>query len=375
MKYDITYTCGHPGQINVVGPTKDRQYWIDREASKLCPECYEKQLEKDLGDLKVKWAERGLPELTGTTKQIIRADQDRDYAIEQTKDRLRIMAERAKRRPETAPEGFDEFVEHFDECLKLALQDATSASTWINDGFPLIKKAQTIWETQRNDVLHPEENAYRIAEPENKKTDNVAEIILYTAEGGGKYVKVISPKDSRIIDVCKAATYYWSGRNGCWMTGVTDRDTSPEDAQAYITAKLLEAGIPVKARASVIEMVFTGQYAPRQLRFIFYKESEDKYGICFPYGDDCTGNVRNMGARWDSYSSWYTLPGNEFRKIEDLVNLYGFGLSSKAKAHIEELSGITITVPTMKAKEQEKGAGLEAVLNSSRDVLEDLKDE
>ena len=57
------------------------------------------------------------------------------------------------------------------------------------------------------------------------------------------------------------------------------------------------------------------------------------------------------------------------------MNLYGFGLSSKAKAHIEELSGITITVPTMKAKEQEKGAGLEAVLNSSRDIIDDLKDE
>ena len=57
------------------------------------------------------------------------------------------------------------------------------------------------------------------------------------------------------------------------------------------------------------------------------------------------------------------------------MNLYGFGLSSKAKNHIEELSGITITVPAMKAKEQEKGAGLEAVLNSSRDIIDDLKDE
>jgi len=374
MWYDFNYSCGHSGSINVVGPTKDRQYWVDREASKLCPECYEKQQLADLEETKAKWAERGLPELTGTTKQILKADDVRDRAIEMSREKLERTQRRAEKEPDRVDSGFAEFSQHFEECLAIALKEIPSAYVWLNDTIQLYKKAQTVWETQKADILDTN-NEFRIAEPDEKKTDSVAEIIPYTADDGAKYVKVLSPKDSKIINVLKAATYYWSSHYSCWMNHITEQDTSPEDAQAYIVAKLLEAGITVKARANIISMVFSGEYAPKQLRFIFYNGAIDKFGIEFPYGDDCTGNVRNMGARWDRERSWYSLSGNDFRKIEDLVNLYGFGLSSKARDHIEELSGIVIPVTPNKANEQVKGAGIKAVLESSREIIEDLKDD
>lgn len=43
--YHGTYSCGHEGRINLIGPTKDREWKKEREFSGLCPECYKKKLE------------------------------------------------------------------------------------------------------------------------------------------------------------------------------------------------------------------------------------------------------------------------------------------------------------------------------------------
>lgn len=40
--YHGTYSCGHEGRINLIGPTKDREWKKEREFSGLCPECYKK---------------------------------------------------------------------------------------------------------------------------------------------------------------------------------------------------------------------------------------------------------------------------------------------------------------------------------------------
>lgn len=39
--YYGTYSCGHEGRVNIIGPTKDRQWKADRHFGHMCPECYE----------------------------------------------------------------------------------------------------------------------------------------------------------------------------------------------------------------------------------------------------------------------------------------------------------------------------------------------
>lgn len=39
--YDVTYSCGHKGKIQLDGEISDRQYQFEQEHSKQCPECNE----------------------------------------------------------------------------------------------------------------------------------------------------------------------------------------------------------------------------------------------------------------------------------------------------------------------------------------------
>ena len=53
MKYDITYSCGHEGTVQLFGPGKERERKLDwMKGSALCPECYKEQRrreEKEMG--------------------------------------------------------------------------------------------------------------------------------------------------------------------------------------------------------------------------------------------------------------------------------------------------------------------------------------
>jgi len=59
------YACGHTGRENITGPEKNRQYIANKKFSGLCPECWKKQQEEKAAQINV-----GLPELTGTEKQV-----------------------------------------------------------------------------------------------------------------------------------------------------------------------------------------------------------------------------------------------------------------------------------------------------------------
>ena len=44
-KYDIIYSCGHEGVVELLGKEKDRQRKIEwYESTGLCPECYKKEM-------------------------------------------------------------------------------------------------------------------------------------------------------------------------------------------------------------------------------------------------------------------------------------------------------------------------------------------
>lgn len=49
MKYDVVYSCGHKGTVDLFGPTKDRESkieWYGRQA--LCPDCYKAKMKKKI---------------------------------------------------------------------------------------------------------------------------------------------------------------------------------------------------------------------------------------------------------------------------------------------------------------------------------------
>lgn len=83
MKYDVNYSCGHKGTVNLVGKYVEREKKIEWMQQGVCPDCYKAQQtakrEAENKAAVVAAADAGLPALKGSEKQIswansIRAD-------------------------------------------------------------------------------------------------------------------------------------------------------------------------------------------------------------------------------------------------------------------------------------------------------------
>ena len=79
MKYYVTFSCGHEGEVNLYGKAAERDRriaWYEKEG--VCPDCYRKMKEEERKQADEELAayadkietEYNLPELEGTEKQI-----------------------------------------------------------------------------------------------------------------------------------------------------------------------------------------------------------------------------------------------------------------------------------------------------------------
>ena len=73
-KYSVKHTCGHISEVALFGPSKDREYRLDRMRENVCLNC-ENAANAERN------AEAGLPALTGTPKQIAWAESIRAAAM------------------------------------------------------------------------------------------------------------------------------------------------------------------------------------------------------------------------------------------------------------------------------------------------------
>jgi len=68
MKYNVTYSCGHTGTVELFGKASDREAkikWYETKA--ICPDCYKAA---KLAEEKEIESSHDLPELTGSEKQV-----------------------------------------------------------------------------------------------------------------------------------------------------------------------------------------------------------------------------------------------------------------------------------------------------------------
>ena len=83
MKYEITYSCGHKGTVELFGPGKERErkiWWYENRCD--CPACAEANRRAKLEQQMEKDAEAGLAPITiGSEKQIAWATSIRDQLI------------------------------------------------------------------------------------------------------------------------------------------------------------------------------------------------------------------------------------------------------------------------------------------------------
>lgn len=88
--YNIAYTCGHTGRVELYGKMTDRERTINQMQAHACPACMAKKANEDA-------AANGLPLLTGSDKQIIWANDIRTQFLAI----FRELEEKAATAPET----------------------------------------------------------------------------------------------------------------------------------------------------------------------------------------------------------------------------------------------------------------------------------
>lgn len=124
-KYTVTRACGHNETVVLYGKSRDREWRLEQvEPSKLCYECYQKQLaeqrEKENREAAEAARAMNLPQLTGTEKQVAWAETIRQKMLA---DIDKFVYGRIK------PEHRNDI--RIKEPVR-AIQAKTSASWWID---------------------------------------------------------------------------------------------------------------------------------------------------------------------------------------------------------------------------------------------------
>ena len=370
--YYGTYSCGHDGRTNIVGPVKNRQWIADRHFSGLCPDCYKNKIEEDRRKASEEATEKAkemeLPELDGTEKQVRWAMVIRQKFIEQVE--------------KYDCEGNEKKQEILDKTIEYYLTDKTKASWWIdnrayiNEYFVIQHFiAEMLEERKKKEAEEPmkEVAAEATVYPENAVSNAPVEIKIADDK-----VAAIYEKNEKFREIVRSLGYSWSG--AVWVREISQTTGSAVDRAAELGNKLLNAGFPVtildnEARQKAID----GTYEPECKRWIKRRaagEHAGKLAITWPRGDDLYNIARRLpGAKWDSGAM--LVRTEYYEEVEEFASLYGFRFTKLATEEIESAKQLRATAAVVKPAtpaELEKRDGLKEILNSSDDVLEDLKD-
>ena len=209
--------------------------------------------------------------------------------------------------------------------------------------------------------------------PEKKTTDALAEV-TYTDDR----VDVSSPKDHTVMQAVKAAGFRWTGST--WEMQITVTTGSAVDRAAEIANKLLAAGVQVRVPVEIQKVAVEGNYTPRCTRWVIRitNDAEHVY-VLWGRNENWYEKVKCIsGAKWMHDLHYMCIPTSSADEVEEFAKLNGFQISAGAKLLINNYrEKVKIVIPATAPIEetQSEANGLKDILNSSRDVIEDLKDD
>ena len=248
------------------------------------------------------------------------------------------------------PEDFDqEYGGFFVEALRILYSPAPEATT----------------ENKEDSV---------ILAPEEKKSGT-----LVTVKYTENQVTVESPKDPTVIKTVKAAGFRWDGY--AWKLNIVVTTGKASDRAAEIANKLLNAGLQVQVPEGIREAAVSGAYTPRCYRWVFTR-NDDPDHVYVIWGRDDADMYQKAcsiaGAKWIHDLQCIRIPASSADEIDDFAEINGFKISQDAAKILDGYrKSVQIVAPEEKQEEkpQDESEKLKDILNSSREVIEDLKDD
>lgn len=373
-KYDVKYSCGHSGTVELFGKMSDRENKLKWMESGVCPECYRKERE-DLNAAKnAKAKEIGMPELIGTDKQITWAETIRRKFYENT------------------IEGFKKAEASVDEktmaiiraSLAYVIKNATSASEWIeyrNDTKSLVAKYKEAYreeakakKAEAEEAKAEPEAVEEIAEPEVCTKEGVVKITADNAAVTAKYAR-----DDDFRGIVKNLGYRWNSDAKAWILDITFKDGSAKDRAAELGNALLRAGFAISMKDhDTLYAAVRADFSPHQRKWISMLNGGEYSGwLCITWNgrnDEYYKRARQIsGSRWNGIG--VIVPTGSWAEALDFADVNGFSVSNGAQSGIERYrESVKIVVPDEPEKQGENTDKLKEILDSDMGVIDDLKD-
>jgi hypothetical protein len=337
MKYDVIYTCGHTGVIQLYGPGRDREWHLGVEESKLCPECWQVKREADKLKENAESAAAnqaaGLPQLEGTEKQIVWAETIRKKIIDGIQTKL------VDRVPETAkaehPEEWAEAVATFK-----ALQKHSAASWWIerrDTGLDAISLRKLLVEVggeieklkaEPPAAIVEAANAEATIYPEKSVFNLVAEVSVKNDVLAASYPE----RNEEFRQLMRKFNLNWDDG---WNRKIGKFNGSIQDRAVELANHILIAGFPVRIYdAEIRRRAVAGEFNPEPVRWIKAMIKGDYQGwltITWPYGGPNFYDAAKKipGSRWRDHAM--LIPSESYQEVLDFADMYKFSISGGAR--------------------------------------------
>lgn len=383
-KARATCTCEQCGATFYVEATRSSRKSADEweawaaDHYTVCRECEAKEYQ-ELAEKAAKQAqEDGLPALRGTERQVAWAEQIRQDKLVA----LNAFADdyAAKGKPKTSQNVSmtAEYILHTKASARWWIDNRDStARALVNGSYAAAKEAKIVQAAKTaTQETTPEPPEAVIIHPEGEQYGTVNVVVTESR------VEAYYPKDDTFRETVKSTGYQWDPTARCWAKGINQFTGSATDRAAEIANKLLDAGFSVQCQdAEVRELAVSGNFKPENKRWVKLFASGSHEGwlsIWVPRrGEDDDRGLyeaarKIKGSRYDSGS--VAVPVARWRLVEDFAQLYGYEFSAGAQKAIADFQEANTIKPEL-PPEQERNDPLAEILNSSTDILPDLRDD
>lgn len=388
--YYGTFSCGHEGRVNVIGPMKDREWKVEYKFQGLCPECYQKYKEEEKErrnkEAQEKTKEMELPELSGTEKQVVWATTLRINTVERITEEIESLSEKNHEKIRLYDDNTkimtnkEELLEALDYgCLK-----HLESRFWIDnrqasyDTMILLLKEyyKKLEEEQIPEEVIEEQKTLEeecTIIPENCLHHGIVEIKEKSGYIIARYIK-----DLDFRRVLKEHNFRWDYEERAWKRFLSFRTGTYESYAALICNALLLEGFTVRIMdKEIIKKAVSGEFTPERKRWVAWSPDKERLAIEWEKNEEIYQKAKMLPGAY--YSNGQIFVKKEFfNEVMDFAECYGFSISPGAFKKIEEEKKAMeerIIVKAQKKDCPEEVDNLKKRLKESGTIIEDLMDE
>jgi hypothetical protein len=344
------------------GKSAQRQWRVDNWNG-VCDDCLARRREEAREAAIKEAAEMGLPDLTGTDKQIKWAVTIRDRLVKSIEETLQ------KKSSEYRPEAYDYLCGITESSFWIDHRD-TSADYLLKAAEKHIPAAEVAVDEETQDEAKIEATV----RPDTPLTETVAEIRIIA-----DHIEVKFPEKRedfwRIIK--RGSGFSWHDTH--WQRTITKFSGPIEHRAAEIGRKLLAANFVIRIYDEKIRvMAVSGDYQPEITRWIKKELNGGKFRICWGRDEDYYQAAKRIaGSRYEK--PYITVPPEHYEEVLDFSQMHDFTLSDGAKELIEitkteKEAMLTVSVDMPKTEKHDPNAKPVLSVPETVEIPDDLKD-